>query len=142
MKGTTAKLEAELVKHCGEQESGRLERGLRQISEFWRASDGDEAVFESFVRKNFAGDQASLDTMFGRFEYLLEKSFGHLAEIGRELKQQSDLDRGPVEPYDELFAGYEPSAHICEDFFDNKLAFVVLLNFPLTTLEERLADGE
>jgi hypothetical protein len=140
--GATAKLEAELVKHYGESQRGRLRRGLRQISEFWRASDGNEAVFESFVRKNFAGDQVSLDTMFGRFEYLLEKSFGHLAEIGRELKQQTDLDQGPVQPYDELFAGYEPSAHLCEDFFDNKLAFVVLLNFPLTTLEERLADGE
>ena len=28
-----------------------------------------------------------------------------------------------------------------DDFFQNKLAFVVLLNFPLTTLQERLKDG-
>ena len=33
-------------------------------------------------------------------------------------------------------------AHANEDFFRNKLAFVVLLNFPLTTLEERLANGD
>ena len=45
-------------------------------------------------------------------------------------------------PLDETFAGYEPAAHLTDDFFANKLAFVVLLNFPLTTLQERLGEGE
>ena len=62
-------------------------------------------------------------------------------EINREFRQQSDLDLGPVLPFDEIFAGYDPSAHIIDDFFQNKLAFIVLLNFPLTTLDERLKDG-
>jgi hypothetical protein len=39
------------------------------------------------------------------------------------------------------FAGYDPSAHVLDDFFANRLAFTVLLNFPLTTLEQRLKDG-
>src|SRR3974377_1744752 len=42
---------------------------------------------------------------------------------------------------DEMFAGYDPSAHVNDDFFSNKIAFVVLLNFPLTTLQERLREG-
>jgi hypothetical protein len=62
-------------------------------------------------------------------------------EINREFRQQADLDAGPVLPFDELFAGYDPAAHVVDDFFNNKLAFVVLLNFPLTTLEERLSEG-
>jgi hypothetical protein len=62
-------------------------------------------------------------------------------EIIREFRNQLDLDRGPVEPLDEIFAGYDPSAHVIDDFFQNKLAFVVLLNFPLTTLQERLQNG-
>src|SRR5512138_2967295 len=65
-----------------------------------------------------------------------------MSEITREFRQQTDLDAGPVQPYDEVFAGYDPSAHLIDDLFDNKLAFVVLLNFPLTTLEQRLAEGE
>jgi hypothetical protein len=142
IKPTAAKLEDELVKKYGESQRGRLDRGLRQVSEFWRTPDGDQADFERFVRKSFAGDQASLDIMFNRFQYLLEQSFGHMAEIARELRQQTDLDAGPVEPFDEIFAGYEPSAHLIDDFFSNKLAFVVLLNFPLTGLEERMAEGE
>lgn len=142
MNEASGKLEKELVKQYGESQYGRLQRDLKQVSEFWRESDGDVSAFEEFVRKNFTGDPASLDTMFGRFEYLLEQTFGHMNEIGRELRQQTDLDSGPVQEYDELFAGYDPSAHVVDDFFDNKLAFVVLLNFPLTTMDERLAEGE
>ena len=62
-------------------------------------------------------------------------------EINREFRQQSDLDLGPVLPFDEIIGGYDPSAHVLDDFFQNKLAFVVLLNFPLTTLEQRLKEG-
>jgi hypothetical protein len=64
-----------------------------------------------------------------------------MLEITREFRQQADLDRGPIQPYDELFAGFDPAAHVTEDMFTNKLAFVVLLNFPMTTLEQRLAEG-
>lgn len=48
---------------------------------------------------------------------------------------------GPVLPFDEIFGGYDPGAHVIDDFFNNKLAFIVLLNFPLTTLDQRLHDG-
>ncbi len=142
MKGASAKLEEELVKQYGEPQRARVQRGLKQVSDFWRASDGGQPLFEEFVNKNFAGNQESLDTMFARFENLLEQSFGHMSEITREFRQQTDLDLGPVQPYDEIFAGYDPSAHLTDDFFNNKLTFVVLLNFPLTTLDERLAAGD
>ena len=62
-------------------------------------------------------------------------------EIGREFRQQADLDLGPILPLDEISAGYDPGAHIADDFFENKLAFIVLLNFPLTTLDERITEG-
>ena len=138
----TAKLEQELVAKYGESQRPRVQRGLKQAARFWRASDGDREVFEEFVRRNFAGDQAALDTMFDRFQRLIEQAVGHMSEISREFRQQTDLDLGPIEPYDEIFAAYDPSAHLLDDFFKNKLAFVVLLNFPLTTLEERLAEGD
>ena len=139
MNDLTAKLQKELTAKYGEKL--RLERGLHQIAEFWRPDDGDAAAFEEFVRTNFAGDQTTLDTMFNRFQSLLEQLDGHMHEINREFNQQSDLDLGPVLPFDEVFAGYDPSAHVLDDFFNNKLAFTVLLNFPLTTLDERLKNG-
>jgi len=139
---SSTKLEGALVNKYGEGQRDRARRGLRQVAEFWRAEDGDQAAFEEFVTTNFAGDQAALDTMFNRFENLLEKISGHMQEINREFRTQLDLDLGPVQPYDEIFGGYDPSAHVTDDFFQNKLAFVVLLNFPMTTLEQRLNEGQ
>ncbi|MGH9539365.1 MAG: hypothetical protein ACRD3H_15680, partial [Terriglobales bacterium] len=140
-KASLTKMEDELAAKYGDAQRARLRRGLRQVAEFWRQGDGDAAIFEDFVRTNFAGDQATLDTMFNRLEHLLEELAGHMHEINREFRQQMDLDLGPVLPFDEIIGGYDPSAHVVDDFFQNKLAFVVLLNFPLTTLDERLKDG-
>jgi len=142
MKESMQKIESELIAKYGEGQRARIERGVRQVASFWRAEDGDASIFEDFVRTNFAGDQATLDTLFERFEHNLEMIDGHMQEIGREFRQQSDLDLGPIMPFDDVFAGYDPSAHVTDDFFQNKLAFTVLLNFPLTTLQERLNEGE
>lgn len=142
MSGSIQKLSSEFASKSDAGTQARLDRGLKQLAGFWRQEDGDATVFEDFVRTHFAGSQQDLDTMFNRFQYLLEQYYGHMLEIGREFRQQVDLDLGPIQPYDELFAAYDPSAHATDDFFQNKIAFVVLLNFPLTTLEERLKQGE
>ncbi len=141
MKDSMTKMETELVAKYGEQQKPRVLRGLHQVAGFWRVDDGDAAAFEDFVRANFAGDPATLDTMFNRFERLIQQLEGHMHEINREFRQQMDLDLGPVLPFDEVFGGYDPSAHVIDDFFQNKLAFTVLLNFPLTTLDQRLQNG-
>jgi hypothetical protein len=141
MKATSEKLQKQLIAKYGEDQHARVDRGLLQVAEFWRAEDGDAAVFEDFVLSNFAGDQTTLNTMFNRFQNLLEQLNGHMQEINREFRQQADLDAGPVLPFDDLFAAYDPAAHVVDDFFKNKLAFVVLLNFPLTSLQERLEQG-
>ncbi len=137
-----SKLESELVAKYGEGQRERAHRGLKQVGEFWRTEDGDQAAFEAFVRANFAGDEATLDTTFARFERLMEQLDGHLQEIGREFRTQADLDLGPMLPLDEAFAGFDAGAHVTDDMFRNKLAFVVLLNFPLTTLDQRLNEGQ
>ena len=142
MKSSNAKLESALVAKFGESQRARAQRGLHQVGEFWRAEDGDAAAYEDFVLANFAGDQVTLDTMFNRYQRLLEQLDGHMHEINREFRQQQDLDLGPVLPFDEGFGGYDPAAHVIDDFFANKLAFTVLLNFPLTTLDERLQQGK
>jgi hypothetical protein len=142
MKETAARLEKELGAKSGEEARARLQRGLEQIAAFWRAEDGHAAVFEDFVRANFAVDSRTLDTFFERMEFALESLDGHMLEINRDFRRQSDLDLGPIYPFDEALAGYDPSAHVIDDFFANKLAFTVLLNSPLTTLEQRLSEGE
>ncbi|MEN6450919.1 MAG: hypothetical protein ABFC96_10545 [Thermoguttaceae bacterium] len=139
---SVGKLQKELVAKYGQPQQTRVDRGLRQVGQLWRAEDGDAATFEAFVRENFAGDQATLDAVFERFRRLLEKLGGYAADMRYELRRQVDLNLGSVLPMDEIAAGYEPTSHLTEDFFTNKLAFVVLLNFPITTLDQRLAEGD
>ena len=141
MTESAGKVQQHLLARYGEGQRDRIMRGVGQVLGFWRPEDGDAPVFEKFTADNFAGTREMLDVVFARFERLLEQLEGHLHEITREFRQQSDLDLGPLLPIDETFAGYDVSAHVLDDFFENKLAFVVLLNFPLTTLEERLREG-
>jgi hypothetical protein len=135
-------LEKELLAKYGEGQRERLTRGMKQVVRFWRPEDGDPKAFEEFVRGSFAGDGPTLDALFERMEFALESLDGHMVEINRDFRMQSDLDRGTIYPFDESLAGYDPSAHVNDDFFANKIAFVVLLNFPLTTLEQRLSEGD
>jgi hypothetical protein len=136
------KMEAEMVGTHAESSRARVNRGLSQVAAFWRDSDGDQSVFEEFVRMHFAASSAAVDALFQRFEVLFEQLDGHMHEIYRTFREQLDLDLGPVLPVDEMFGGYYPGAHMTDDMFDNKLGFVVLLNFPLTTLEERTKGAE
>ena len=41
-----------------------------------------------------------------------------------------------------MFGSYNPTAHFSDDFFANKIAFVIALNFPYYTLDEKNALGK
>ena len=136
MQETLSKLETTLVAKHGEAARPRLKKGLEQAARFWRAEDGDAATFEKFVESNFVSDPAIREATFARLQSALEQYDGHMLEIIRVFRENNDLDRGTVMPVDQTLSGYDPSAHSADDFFENKLAFQVLLNFPLTSLEE------
>ena len=133
-----AGLKAELVAKHGEAARARVERGVDQVAKLWRAEDGDLAAF---VRAEFIADPGQLDAVFARLEQVFEQVDGHLHEVGRELRRASDVDVGPLLGVDPLLAAVDPGAHLTEDLFAAKAGFVVLLNFPLTTLAERDAGG-
>ncbi len=139
---TIQKLATELATKYGESERSRIERGLNQAARFWRKEDGNEADFAEVAREQIAQDSAVRNALFSRMEFGLESLDGHMNEIARDFRRQSDLDIGEIYPFDEILAGYDPAAHVNDDFFSNRLAFAVLLNFPVTTLEQRLTEGE
>lgn len=125
----------------GPEARARLQRGLAQVAALWRAEDGGPAAFDAFVRRHFARDRKALEALTARFAFLLESLDGHLLELGRDLRWHTDLDLGALLPVDELASGWNPGAHVSEDLFANKLAFVALLNFRQSTLAERLKEG-
>jgi hypothetical protein len=137
-----SKLADELAAKHGEVVRADALRGMKQVASLWRASDGDAAAFESFVRAHFAATDEARKELLDRFDYVSEELNGSMIQIVRALRRQADLDIGPILPVDRILSGYNPAAHVLDDFFANKVAFVVLLNFPLTTLDEKIAGGE
>ncbi|MDZ7370660.1 MAG: hypothetical protein ONB12_05780, partial [candidate division KSB1 bacterium] len=137
------RVEAELLKRYGEAHRFRIERGVRQCAALWRETDGDAEQFQTFCLDHFIADADSLRLLFERMERNLEILWGHAHEVGRELKAPLELDQDslPLLRVDYLFAEYDPFAHLQEDLFQKKIGFVVLLNFPIYSLEEKLALG-
>ncbi|MFT3917734.1 MAG: hypothetical protein QM704_27725 [Anaeromyxobacteraceae bacterium] len=131
-----------LVAKHGEPERARIERGVAQAASLWRPADGDGKAFQAFCEAQFLPKGPALDAGFSRLEAAIEALEGNGLEMGRTLRSGADLDLGPLQPLDPLLAAFDPTAHFNDDLFDQKIAFAVLLNFPLTTLDERVAQGE
>ncbi len=125
----------------GESEALRIDRGVDQVMRYWRNEDGDAAAFREFVESEFLPSGEMLDASFDRFEFTSERIVGYFTSLVRDLRRGVDLDLGPILPIDHRFAAFSPAAHLSDDLFGNKIAFVALLNFPLTTLPQRMADG-
>lgn len=132
-------LETELVGKYGEAVRARLHRGIEQVAALWRPADGDLAAF---VRAQFIADPQKRLEAFAHLERTFEQLDGHTLEMGRAVRWYTDVDTGPLLPVDALLGGLDPSAHLTDDLFDSKVGFVALLNFPLTTLEEREANAK
>ena len=142
MKVAIGPIESALVVQYGVESRARIHRGLSQTASFWRKEDGDARAFAAFAKEHFVPEGPALDELFLRMQWIMESVDGHFLEISRDLRKQSDLDLGPIRAYDETMGAWDPSAHVTDDLFANKLAFDVLLNFPVTTLDERLAHGD
>jgi len=131
----------DLLARHGAGEQVRIDRGLAQVRRVWRADDGDAQAFQEFVGEEFLPAGEPLDATFNRFEFAFERIGGYFVSMTRDLRRGVDLEIGPLLPLDERLAAFSPDAHLSDDLFASRLAFVVLLNFPLSTLEQRLHDG-
>ncbi len=132
---------SDLVTRHGEAERSRATRGVAQVERYWRSEDGDAAQFGAFVRAEFVPSGADLEATFARFEFALERIGGYITSLNRDLRRGLDLEIGALLPLDRRLGAWDTGAHVADDLFANKIAFVGLLNFPLTTLDERLHAG-
>ncbi|MDR0332683.1 MAG: hypothetical protein LBI15_04390 [Dysgonamonadaceae bacterium] len=120
----------------------RIERGVRQVANLWRESDGTAAEFAEFCKTSFVADADELATLFNTLERNFEIIQGYLHTINVHLNKPLHLDVGTVTPLDMMFAGYNISANLTDDMFATKIAFKTALNFPFYSLEEKTKLGE
>ncbi len=130
-----------LVRKFGEENRDRLETGVKQVCDFWRAEDGDLATLKQFCLDNFISDQAELLKAFEHIEKTFETMSGVLVELNRDLRWYMDVPTGPILPIDYLLANFNLGSHVEDDLYATKIAFFVLLNYKVYTLEEILAEG-
>jgi hypothetical protein len=115
-----------------------IRRGVKLTSEFWISSDGSPEEFKEFCVNNYSQDKKPL---LDRFAKNMEAVFGRFSQISTQMQFPIHVGNDPLLPIDEIFASWSPFAHITDDWFDNKLAMILHLNFPYYSLDERNAKG-
>ena len=130
-----------LIARFGEEHADRIRLGVQQAAQRWWPEDGDAEAFSNFCEANFIADPGALAATFRRLTATLEQIDGHLHEVRRTLTWPIDVDTGPLTAADRLFAELDLAAHVEEDLFRTRVAFLALLNFPVHTLAQRLEEG-
>ena len=138
---TINKVQGSLIDTFGTENKDLIERGVAHAASLWRASDGSETDFEAFCTKNYINDDAEKQMVFEKVSKNFESLWGHGNKISLDLNENMHLDNGIYHKIDAMFAAYSPGAHFADDFYANKIAFVIALNFPPFSLDEKNAMG-
>lgn len=131
-----------LTEKHGDAASFRIDRGVRQAASLWRDTDGNAADFEKFCTDQFVAGAPELEALYKKLERNLEIFSGYFHKMDVLLKEPLQLDGPEPGPVDLMFGSYDASAHLTDDFFANKIAFLTALNFPFYSLKEKTELGE
>ncbi len=137
------KTQKALVEKNGSENEELIGRGVKHAASLWRASDGTPEEFEKFCLDQFIGDAVEKETVFSKISTNFESLWGHQNKIILDLnKNMHEYDGSDYHKIDAMFAAYSPGAHFSNDFYANKIAFVIALNFPPYSLDEKNEIGK
>ena len=116
----------------------RIGKGVQQVANYWRNEDGSIEDFQKFCIENFIADDDELYLTFQKIEKNFENILGYFNTMQVKLMEPLHLDSDEKNTnIDDIFGAYYPVAHLINDMFENKLAFIVLLNFQVYSLAEK-----
>jgi len=130
-----------LLKH-GAALTPSIQKGVKHAASLWTSSDGSDSDFVSFCTANYIGNSASKSLLLKKLSDYFESIGGHFNKITLDLRQNVDLNNGELLEIDKVFSGYSVGAHLQDDLYGNKIAFVVALNFPYYSLDEKEHEGK
>lgn len=119
-----------------------IERGVNQVALFWEKTDGNKNDFKQFCINNFIADSTQKHLLFERLCENFESIYGLNNKMMVNLLRPLHVTNYPSLPIDNLFGAWNPAAHLEDDFYANKIAFHIMLNFPFYTLEEKNTLGK
>ncbi|MDD2246146.1 MAG: hypothetical protein PHC39_03575 [Proteiniphilum sp.] len=132
----------QLKDSLGEPHSFRIERGVKQVAGLWREPDGTVDDFASFCKSSFVTDKEQLSSLFNTLERNFEVINGYFHKMDVMLKAPLQLEGPEITPVDMMFGSYDAAAHLTDDLYTNRIAFITALNFPFYSLEEKSELGE
>ncbi|MGE5343834.1 MAG: hypothetical protein ACM3SY_20380 [Candidatus Omnitrophota bacterium] len=132
-----AKVTAALVTQYGEAVRERAQKGVAQAARLWQPPDGSPADFEKFCLEHFLASDPDREAAFTIISKNYEVLRGHFNQITLTLREPLDTDTGTIRPIEHLFGAYHVNTHLKDDLFQNKIAFITVLNFPFYSLEEK-----
>ncbi len=120
----------------------RALEGIRNVAGYWVEEDGTAEDFRVFCMTHFAETEDKLQLLFARLESVFETLQGSMHAISRACSWAVDIECGQTLPIDDLFSAWSPTSHLSDDFFENKIALILHLNFPYLELHRKMQEGE
>jgi len=122
-----------LINQYGKEEASRITRGVDHLASLWLEADGSSRDFQEFCLKQYIPAGDTLDKAFEIAEQQFESIYGYRRELSLALDYPVTTMTRPVTELDRLFGGAEFQV----DFYKNKLAMAIALNFPYYTHGEK-----
>jgi hypothetical protein len=130
-----------LEKHPNTDTSVLL-KGIKQAAYFWTLKDGSDEDFINFCVENYLPDDSSRIAAMKKIARNLEILNGNFNKMTLGLKEPLNVGNEPLTNIDNMFGAYDASSHLNEDFFQNKISFFLLLNYPFYSLKEKTEKGK
>ncbi|HAF31253.1 MAG TPA: hypothetical protein DCG75_19620 [Bacteroidales bacterium] len=139
---TIERTQQALIEKYGSENQELIKRGVAHAASLWRAADGTQEEFETFCIEQYIPDANEKEIIFNKVSKNFESIWGHQNKIVLDLNENMHLENGPYHNIDAMFAGYSPDSHFSVDFYSNRIAFVIALNFPPYSLDEKNELGK
>lgn len=112
-------------------------KGIDQAAAQWSLENGSVDEFKEFCYNNFELNAYKKRILFNKLSTAFEILNGANGRISVELKKPLHLEGDSLTNLDYILGGYDASAHLKDDLYKNKTAFITILNFPFYTLKEK-----
>ncbi|MDR2520543.1 MAG: hypothetical protein LBC54_01125 [Bacteroidales bacterium OttesenSCG-928-I14] len=119
-----------------------IELGVKQVAQLWELTDGEDDEFIIFCKKNYYSDLEEKKKFFFKTSEYLEAINGNFNGMLFRLQRHIHENTEPLQYIDKLFSSYSPDSHLSEDLYKSKIAFIIILNFPRLTLDEKEKLGD
>lgn len=132
---------AQLKLQYPDADADLMSRGVAQVAALWNENDGSAELFGEFVTQNFVADSVARHELFEKLCKNYEVLLGTQNQVAVQLSLPTILAGPEPANIDYIMSAFNPYSHLWNDLYENKVAFITILNFPNYTLVEKNSLG-